>query len=149
MNTPPFEIDNTIGWLQSSFRVSILYRCDLAGKNKVSTDTFVVGFVPIRCGTGLHLGECSSEVRLASFPVLILCNRWMIIRFEFHLLTFRWLLSIVLLLTSVLLLVCCSVPITFGWSVRAQGSVRTVGMPRGVEDSVVVWLSWYLGERVF
>jgi len=26
-------------WLQSSFRVSIMYRCDLAGKNKVSTGT--------------------------------------------------------------------------------------------------------------
>ena len=32
--------------------------------------------------------------------------------------------------------------IAVGWSVRAHvGSVRTVGMPRGVEDSVVVWLS--------
>ena len=31
----------------------------------------------------------------------VLCNRWMIIRFQFHLLTFRWLLSVVLLRTLV------------------------------------------------
>jgi len=30
-----------------------------------------------------------------------LCNRWMIIRFEFHLLTFRWLLSVVSLRTMI------------------------------------------------
>jgi len=55
-----------------------------------------------------------------------------------HLLTFSSLLPVVLLLSSVLLLVWCSVPIAVGWSVRAQGSVRTVGMPRSVVDSVFV-----------
>jgi len=74
VNTPPFEISNTIGWLQSSF--SRFVSRYLAGKNKVSTDTLwgvTASFRSDVCGTGLHLGECSSEVRLASFPVLMFC----------------------------------------------------------------------------
>ena len=76
----------------------------------------------------------------------VLCNRWMIIRFDSSFANVQ-----LVAFGSVVADVGFVAPfgarflIAVGWSVRAQGSVRTVGMPRGVVDSVVVFailVSW-------